>query len=130
MSRFLLLLVEVILNGCDGCLDLDRCNRRQRCQRYRESESLETRGLVAGPGTALSPPVESTSSLQALGESLPWRPNSWGEWSFTTSLDGSTIAVLRPLLEAISRSPARKLVLGRFEYSLSYNPKFINRKAA
>jgi hypothetical protein len=81
---------------------------------------------IADIDSMLSQP--STSGLQALAESLTWKTNSWGEYTFRTETSGAVIARLAPLVEAVERSPSRRLILGPFEYSVSANPKFLNRK--
>jgi hypothetical protein len=82
---------------------------------------------IAGLDSVLAPAKESTSSLQNLAEGLVWQKNSRGEWTFTTNRDGKAIERLKPLVEAIRRSTAEKLVLGRFEYAIS-GGKFLNRR--
>ena len=99
--------------------------KRQALAEVRDSLNKQ----IADIDSALSQhPRESTSDLQRLAEGETWRTNSWGEYAFRTETNGSPVARLGPLVEAISRSPARKLVLGAYEYSLPSNAKFLNRR--
>jgi hypothetical protein len=81
--------------------------------------------------SVLSQPKESTSSLQALAESLSWTAfkKGGGEWAYMAERDGTPIQRVKSLLEAIRSSTAEKLVLGKFEYSIS-GGKFLNRRRA
>lgn len=73
------------------------------------------------------PPQPTTSGLQHIAESQMWKTSSYGEWCFVTEKNGKPVEALRPVVEAIKRSTAEKLVLGSFEYSLS-GAKFMSRR--
>jgi hypothetical protein len=84
---------------------------------------------IADIDAALAPPKASTSEIQKLAGSLPWKTNSRGEWCYRTLRDGSPDPKLAPLIEAIKASIAEELTLGSFVYSLS-GDKFLNRRPA
>ena len=71
--------------------------------------------------------LPSVSGLQRIVESRTWKTSSYGEWAFLNEKDGKPVEALRPVVEAIKRSTAEKLVLGAFEYSVS-GGKFLNRR--
>lgn len=84
---------------------------------------------IADLDSVISAPRPPTSALQKVAESLVWTQNSRGEYAFTMDRGSNEVKPeLRPLLEAIKQSMAMKLQLGRFEYSLSDNPRFLNRR--
>jgi len=101
--------------------------KRQVLVRWRDALNKD----IVDLDFVLSQPKESTSSLQALAESLPWTAfkNGGGEWTYTNERSGVPIGRLTPLLQAIKNSTAEKLTLGAFEYTTS-GGKFLNRRRA
>lgn len=73
-------------------------------------------------------PKQTTSSDLGNVESLRWSDKPWGQWAFATTREGEVIADASKLVTALKQSEKRKLSADGYDYSLSKDGKFIQRR--
>jgi len=77
----------------------------------------------------LNPSKQPSLNPQAV-DALKWTPYQEGEasWTFATDREGRLHPKAKPLLDAILASPDKRITIGSYEYSLSSNRKFLQRR--